>query len=218
VGIIRQFKKTDRQAIREIAWQTAFMGESAEIFFTDKEIFADALTSYFTDYEPQSCFVAEVGKEVVGYLLGTLDQRRLNRIFKKKILTKLFLKSIARLVFFDKKNLRLFWNCFLSFLKGEFRQPDFSSKYPALLHINIKKEFRHRHIGSSLIEAFLKYLKKEGSKGVCLATFSDAAGKFFSAQGFSLIYSCQRSYFYHILKKKINVYIYARQISNEDLR
>ena len=70
---IRKFKASDRAALREINYNTALLGDPAEKFFDDREIFTDALTRYFTDYEPQSCFVAESGKEIAGYLIGAKD-------------------------------------------------------------------------------------------------------------------------------------------------
>ena len=42
--VIRKYKREDRQAVRDIAWETAFMGKPADVFFSDREIFADFLT------------------------------------------------------------------------------------------------------------------------------------------------------------------------------
>ncbi|HQP91597.1 MAG TPA: GNAT family acetyltransferase, partial [Candidatus Omnitrophota bacterium] len=69
---VRKFSPGDRQAVRDIAWDTAFMGETASVFFDDKEILCDFLTEYFTDFEPDPFFVAESGGRVVGYLAGSL--------------------------------------------------------------------------------------------------------------------------------------------------
>ena len=74
--IIRQFKPEDRGSVRDISWETAFLGEPADAFFSGKEILADFLTQYFTDYEPGSCFVAVSANRVVGYLIGSTDCRK----------------------------------------------------------------------------------------------------------------------------------------------
>lgn len=37
--VIRHYRKEDRPFIREIAWETALMGESAQAFFDGEEIF-----------------------------------------------------------------------------------------------------------------------------------------------------------------------------------
>ena len=39
--------------------------------FEDRRLFADFFTAYYTDWEPESAFVMEVGGEVKGYLLGS---------------------------------------------------------------------------------------------------------------------------------------------------
>ncbi len=152
--VIRKYKREDRQAVRDIAWETAFMGKPASVFFSDREIFADFLTLYFTDYEPESCFVAESKGNVIGYLIGAENETRLKKNFVFKIIPKLFIKAIARGVLLKKKNSRYLKNCFNSFLKGEFRDPDFSEEYPAILHINIIESLRKSGIGSKLVSSF----------------------------------------------------------------
>ena len=71
--VIRKFNSKDRNGIRGISCDTAFLGKPRTDFFDDDEILADALTLYFTDYEPGSCFVAVYGEKVVGYLVGAKD-------------------------------------------------------------------------------------------------------------------------------------------------
>ena len=84
--VIRQYRKQDREFVRSIAWDTAFFGSPAEIFFSEKKILADFLTLYFTDYEPESCFVAENQGRVVGYLIGAKSKSILCGTFQFKIL------------------------------------------------------------------------------------------------------------------------------------
>lgn len=208
--IIRKYKKTDRSTLRNISWQTAFMGKPANIFFDDKEIFADFLTLYFSDYEPQSSFVAEVDGRVIGYLIGTKNIRQLNRVFQFRILPRLIVKALITAKVFKKKNIVFLFNCLASFIKGEFRMPDFSKDYPAILHINIEENFRNAGIGSRLIAVYLDHLIKEGIRGVYLTTMSEKAKEFFTKQGFNLLHQGFRSYFRYILHKDISVYTYAK--------
>ncbi len=210
--IIRKFKVQDRQAVRDIAWETAFIGESAEVFFWGKEILADFLTLYFTDYEPDSCFVAESQSQVVGYLIGSLDSLRLAGIFKNKILFKLLAKFILSGVLFRWKNLRVISGFFLSFLKGEFNTIETETSYPATLHINLRNGFRDKGVGSRLIFTFEQYIKSKGIRGVHLATLSESAGVFFRKQGFNLLFKCRRTYFRHILGRDIALYIYGKKL------
>lgn len=211
---IRKFKASDRNALRKIACDTAFMGEPCEMFFECRDFLADILTVYFTDYEPESCFVAEMDNKVVGYLTGTKDIKNYYKIFTLKILPKLVFKFIFKGVFFNKKNIIYFFNLFKSLIKGELRGPDINKKYPALLHINIDKCCRGMHVGSVLIEFFLNYLKSKNISGVHLNAKSENATKFFEKKGFIKIFEIKRTYFFYLLKKPFIYYYYAKILIN----
>lgn len=206
---IRPYKKEDRGYVRNIACDTAFIGEPAEAFFVGREILADFLTLYFTDYEGQSCFVAEKEAEVIGYILGAKSEKVLKKISIIKVLPKLLFKVLISGVIFKKKNSVFFFHCLLSFLKGEFKMPDFSQTYPAVLHINLKENFRNLEIGSQLIDTYLNYLSKEKIRGVHLSALSPKAAIFFEKHGFSLLHQSKRSYFRYILNKDIPAYGYG---------
>jgi GNAT superfamily N-acetyltransferase len=210
--VCRKYEASDRRWVRDIAWQTAFFGECADVFFSGREILADFLTVYFTDYEPQSCFVALDKAGVVGYLIGAKDAGILEGVFIKRILPRLLVKSVIQGLFFKKKNLDFLCHCLLSFLRGDFPMTDLSRDYPATLHINIRPDFRGMGIGSRLICAYLDYLRDEKVNGVHLATMSEKSGRFFLSQGFELLHRYSRSYFRYILGRDITVYIYGRKL------
>ena len=209
---VRKYEEKDRPFVREIACATAFIGKDAGAFFEDREILADTLTTYFTDYEPESCFVAESQGDIIGYIIGAKDEATLNKTQGTKIAKQLFIKALTSRVLLRNKNTFFLFRCLLSLLKGEFRQPDFYKDYPAILHINLKEGFRGLGIGAQLMHAYLGYLKENEIKGVHLATMSDETGAFFSKQGFGLLFSAKRSYFRHILHQDIAVYIYGRRL------
>lgn len=209
---IRKYEKKDRQFVREIACATAFIGKDSSVFFQDREILADALTSYFTDYECESCFVAEGEEGILGYITGAKDESAMNKIFSAKLSGHLFIKALKNRALFHKKNISFLFHCLASFLKGEFKLPAPLKDYPAILHINLREGYRNQGIGGQLITAYLDYLKENKVRGVHLATMSDAAAEFFSKQGFKLLFSAKRSYFRYILHKDITVYVYGRRL------
>lgn len=211
--VIRRYSAQDRPSVRRISAQTALMGEPGAVFFDDDEILADALTLYFTDHEPESCFVAVCGDKVLGYVLGCRDARRMDKIYASKILPPLLLKAWLRGTFFRKKNMRFLFHVFLSLLKGEFRSPVFSKEYPAALHINIDKEFRAAGIGSGLIRAYLDDLRRQAVAGVHFATMSEKAALFFEKNGFQLLFRGKRSYFRYFLGKDVLLSIYGMRIA-----
>lgn len=210
--MIRKYEAKDRQEARDIVYDCAFMGDPASVFFDGKKLISDSLSLYFTDYEPQSSFVKEIDKKVVGCLIGAKNKVVSERVIKDKIAPSLFYEALTSGALLKIKNVRLLLNLISSMIKGEFKLPNFIDEYPATFHINIKKEFRDQKIGTELISAFLSYLKAENIPGVHIATMSDAAARFFSAQGFQLLHQGSRSYFKHILHKNIPIYIYGKKL------
>jgi GNAT superfamily N-acetyltransferase len=206
--IIRPYAAGDREAVRQIAYDTAFLGGSGATFFDDREALEDFLTSYFIDYEPESCFVAGSGPQVIGYLMGAKNSAAKRR----GLFGRLFFKAIKRSVILRKKNIVFIFACLRSFLMGEFKAPDFSREYPATLHTNIIEGFRSQGIGARLIVAYLDYLRKEKVGGVHFATLSDRAANFYEKNGFTLLYKNKRSYFRNILGRDIDCYIFGKKL------
>ena len=68
---IRPYRQSDRAAVRALCCATGFLGEPIDPVFEDRELFADFLTTYYTDHEPESSFVLEIDNEIRGYLLGS---------------------------------------------------------------------------------------------------------------------------------------------------
>ena len=69
--LIRGYRRTDREAVRKLCCDTGFLGHPIDPVYQDRELFADFLTTYYTDHEPESCFLLEVDGEIRGYLLGS---------------------------------------------------------------------------------------------------------------------------------------------------
>ena len=209
---VRKYQAKDREAVRNIFFDTAFLGEPAFAYFSDKEVICDALTVYFTDYEPESCFVAEVDSEVAGCLIGAKDKILAEKIVSAKIFPRLILKALLRGVFLNIKNLTFLFNILVSLIKGEFKMPVSLKEFPAVLHINVTKSYRNQDIGSSLLVAYFAYLKDRNVAGVSLATMSEGASGFFSKVGFRLAYSGKRSYFKYLLCRDLPIYIYVKSL------
>jgi len=191
---IRKYEIKDRSDIRRISCETSFLEEERGYFIDDDEILSDALTLYYTDYEPESCFVALNDGHVVGYIIGTKDVYTMEKIFAKDVLPKLIVKSFSRSIWI-RKNIWLFlFHIALSALKGEFFSPCFGAMYPAMFHINIDKMYRGRYIGKRLIETYVSFLKELKVSGVHFGTMSQASKSFFLKSGFALLHESKRSY------------------------
>ncbi len=208
---IRHFLAADRQAVRAIACDTAFLEAGRRNFIDDSELLADALTKYFTDYEPESCFVAVAEGKVIGYLIGARDVRRMNAVSNVKIFPMLCAKALVRGAFFKPASAVFFANVIKSFFKGEFSSFDFSNRYPAILHINIDEDFRSRGIGSRLIGRYRDYLRAHKVRGVHFGTMSEKAKDFFCANGFVVLYAGTRSYLRYYLHRESPYYILGEE-------
>lgn len=208
---IRNYQIEDRDAIREISLESAFWGENRAYLF-DNEILADLLTRYFTDYEPLSCFVAVKGNQVIGYIMGAQDVRKMRRLMKYKIIPRLIGKVLSRGQLLRRNNLILMKNIISSYLKGEFIVPDFSKEYPATLHINIKAEYRRQNLGSLLVDYFLAFLKRKNIRGVHFGVMSESAKDFFIKLNFNILFTGKYSFPRYLLGENIPHYIMGKQI------
>src|ERR1700745_1368452 len=92
---IRGYRRSDREAVRKLCCQTGFLGSPIDPVYEDRELFADFLTTYYTDHEPESSFVLEIGGELKGYLLGS-RKPLLNQLYSFQQNIVLFLRSLLR--------------------------------------------------------------------------------------------------------------------------
>ena len=70
-----------------------FLGEPIDPVYEDRQLFADFLTTYYTDQEPESSFVLEIDGEIRGYLLGSRKPLR-NQLYAFWQNVSLFFKAL----------------------------------------------------------------------------------------------------------------------------
>src|SRR6187551_1653888 len=92
---LRKFQPADRARVRELCCETGFLGNPIDPVFEDRQLFADYLTAYYTDWEPESSFVLLVNGEIRGYLLGSRQPLR-QQIYNFYANIALFLRGIFR--------------------------------------------------------------------------------------------------------------------------
>ncbi len=210
--IIRLYRREDKNRVRNIAVDTAFLGNSGEIFLPDREVLGDMSAAYYLDYEPESVFVAECAGKVIGYIMGCVDTATSHRITDKNIMPGVIWKGLCRGLLFRLEILHLAYFSLRSLVRKEFRRPDFNQDYPAHFHINIAEGFRGKGIGRKLLDAFCAYLKEKNIKGVCAWTFTEGGRKLFFSCGFSELYNQQVTYFDYLLDKKLFVSCWGRKL------
>jgi ribosomal protein S18 acetylase RimI-like enzyme len=100
-----------------------------------------------------------------------------------------FIRALARGVFWRKDT----WNLIRCMIKsaqlGGFQRRDESELYPAHLHINLEAGFRGRGLGRRLVERFFTQARSAGCPGVQVSTSQDNKGvcNFFEHLGFIVL-------------------------------
>lgn len=183
---ITKMEPRDRAAIRSICCDTGYAGLDIRPYFDDPELFADIFTLYYTDFEPQSTFVARAGGRTVGYLCGCLDTRRYRRFLAARIVPALLLKALSEGYRLGKKTGRYIRNLLSGLSRARARPP--LALYPAHLHINMEAGYRRRGAGAALMNRYFGYLQERAVPGVHLGTTSlnRSALPFYEKMGFRL--------------------------------
>lgn len=183
---IRPYEARDRTAVRRICCDTADRGGPIESIFHDRELVADLVTRYYTDYEPETSWVAESDGQVVGYLTGALDTTRQQRVMVRKILPAAIASAIRRGVFRRKET----WRLAALMLRNAFsffspRRLDLR-RWPAHLHIDIQDGYRGARVGQRLMTEFENAVRRHGLPGIHASVRGDnsKACAFFEKMGY----------------------------------
>lgn len=168
---IRQYQPDDRDAVLQIAADTAFFGEPVEKYLSDRRLFNDLMYAYYTDYEPEHLWVACPSGQVVGFLAGAFDTQRRERFLRQRIIPG-WLGRLARNGYrLDRSSLEYARRMLVSALRGEIPAVDVD-RYPAHLHINLSAASRGQGLGKALMSAYLDQLGAASIPGVHLHTTS----------------------------------------------
>lgn len=197
--VIRPFQLSDREPLLKIAADTGFFGDPVENFMEDRRIFLDAFYVYYTDQEPEHCWVATNGEVVCGFLTGCFDTRNQREYTARRLEPQTLRKLIRGEYRVGKKFIRYLLRYFISRLKSP-KIPLDLSQYPAHFHINIAREWRGQGIGRKLIEKYLEQLRSENIVGVHLQTtsYNKAAITLYEKMDFELLFTF-RSYLWQDL-------------------
>ena len=182
---IRNYRASDREAVRELCCETGFLGKPIDPVYEDRELFADFLTTYYTDHEPESAFVVEEDGELVGYLLGSRKPLR-NQLYSFYQNVCLFLRALLRSPRYHERSRRfLRW-----LLMNGWREVPAAPRRTPHFHINLLPEARQISTTRALLSAYFSYLYRCGEKRVYgqIVTFESRRGeKMFERYGFRVM-------------------------------
>lgn len=182
---IRSFRRSDRGAIRKLCCETGFLGAPIDPVYEDRQLFADFLTTYYTDWEPESSFVVEIDGEIRGYLLGSRRPLR-NQLYSFWQNISLFLKALTRYFRYSGASQRFIrWT-----LVNGWREVPAAPRRVPHFHINLLPDARKMSTTRALMSAYLSYLYRCGEKRVYgqIVTFESRRGeKMFERYGFKVL-------------------------------
>jgi GNAT superfamily N-acetyltransferase len=182
---IRSYRDSDREAVRGLCCKTGFLGEPIDPVYEDRELFADFLTTYYTDPERESCFVLETDGEIVGYLLGSRRPLQ-NQLYAFYQNVWLFFRALARYFRYNARSRRFIrWT-----LVHGWREVPAAPRRTPHFHINLLPDARRISTTRALMSAYLSYLYRCGEKRVYgqIVTFESRRGeKMFERYGFKVL-------------------------------
>lgn len=184
-AVIRPFRPTDRDTLRRLCCETGYLGRAIDPVFEDRELFADYLTSYYTDWEPESCFVLEQDGEVKGYLMGS---RRpfLHQLHSFLLNMSLFARGIFRYPRYnDASKAFVRW-----ILLNAWREVPAAPRRIPHFHFNLLPEAQGIAGTRELLVQYFNHLRAHGEKQVFgqVVTFEDRRGaRVFERYGFQVI-------------------------------
>ena len=183
---IRGYARRDREAVRRLCCDTALRGEPADPLFSDREVVADLLTRYYTDYEPEATWVAEREGFVVGYLTGCLDRRRYQWLQPVCVVSQASFQAIAGGALCRRETWRLLRAVMRTWRLGGGGSPRIPEDYSAHLHVNLERRVRGQGIGERLVTRFLEQAAAVGARGVYATIRGDnpPARRLFERLGF----------------------------------
>lgn len=183
--MIRRYEPRDRKVVRWLCCQTGFLGKPIDPVFEDRELFADYLTRYYTDIEPESSFVLELDGEVKGYLLGSYRPFR-QQLFNLFNNISLFTRGMAKYAFYNKAT-----RDFIGWiLRTSWKEVPQAPRRCAHFHFNMLPEAQSLAGTGRLMNAYLDHLRSKGVKQVYgqVVTFESRRGaKVFERYGFQVL-------------------------------
>ncbi|MFM8460260.1 MAG: GNAT family acetyltransferase [Chthoniobacterales bacterium] len=183
--VIRPYRPADRDAVRRLCCETGYLGKAIDPVFEDRELFADYLTSFYTDWEPESTFVLEQNGEVKGYLMGS---RRpfLQQFYNFFLNLSLFARGIFRYPRYKKAS-----KAFVRWiLLNAWREVPAAPRRIPHFHFNMLPEVQGFGTAREILVQFLNHLRAHGETHVFgqVVTFEERRGaKVFERYGFRVL-------------------------------
>ncbi len=182
---IRNYEPRDRESVRRLCCETGFLGKAIDPVFEDRELFADYLTSYYTDWEPESSFVLEQHGVVKGYLLGS-RRPTWQQVHDFFLNFSLCARAFRRYGSYSRAS-----RDFIGWIvRNSWREVPAAPRRTAHFHVNLLPEAQSVASSREILNRYIAYLQAAGEKAVFgqMVTFDSRRGaKLFQRYGFQVV-------------------------------
>lgn len=183
---IRPLHSRDIESLYAISLATGAIGQDASSLYRDGRLIGHIYVGPYAVLTPSSCFVAEQGNKIVGFVVGTLDtasfERRLEDEWWPKLRHQYPDPDVKHSDGWDADQKR----CFM--VHHPAKTPsEILTAYPSHVHLNLLPEAQRKGIGTSLLNLWISQAEELGSCGVHVGVNAQNhnAKFFWQAQGFS---------------------------------
>ena len=223
---VRFFQPEDRAALRKICADTGFLGSPIDPVFEDRELFADYLTGYYLNIEPESTVVLEVEGQVAGYVMAS-TQPSFHAAYEKLMLPILAAKGLWR--YFTKP----YGEATRDYIKWIFtrggKETPEAPENMAHFHFNVLPEARKVAHTRAMVDLLFGELAKRGVPAIYaqMVAYEKRRGdRMFERYGFRRMSECevtkyrkftdQRIYHFTIVKDlSANAVLYGLDLAKE---
>ncbi|MBN1328140.1 MAG: GNAT family N-acetyltransferase [Candidatus Heimdallarchaeota archaeon] len=166
---IRKAQKTDEKELLNICFITG--DPFLKKVFPKCHLFGLFWCIYYVRYETDNCFVAvdPEKKNIVGYILSTLDTIKQKKDFKIKFIKEI--NSQIKLLPRNKIRAKIVAN-FIINRRITKKKKEFLETYPAHLHIDILPDYQRKGLGHKLMDVLENHFKENKVKGYHLEVSS----------------------------------------------
>lgn len=183
--VIRPYQQSDRETVRRLCCETGYLGQAIDPVFEDRELFADYLTSFYTDWEPESTFLVVHEGEVKGYLMGS------RRTFLQQIYNFFLNFSLLARGLFRYPRYNAASRAFVRWiLLNAWREVPAAPRRMPHFHFNMLPEAQGFGTARELLVQYLQHLRAHGEKYVFgqVVTFEERRGaRIFERFGFRVV-------------------------------
>ena len=179
--IIRPYRPADRDDVYDVCVRTADGGDDARGRYSTDDVMPDVFAGPYLALEPELAFVADDGRRVVGYVLGTADTPRWAAEHRRR-----WLPTVA-----DRYPLAEHPSTPEDELIDLLHHPEHTvhaelAAYPAHLHIDLLPDHQGQGLGRLLVRTFLAALRARGVPAVHLGMVPTNTGAraFYDRLGF----------------------------------